>query len=54
MEDNCDEESFEDYVSQLDTDVTILPATAVLGRKRAIGGGMTKRDMLCQYIDARV
>ena len=54
IEDDCDEEAFEEYVSQLDTDVTTLPATAVLGRKRAIGGGMTKRDMLCEHIDAHV
>ena len=54
IEDDCDEEAFDEYVADLDTDVTNLPATAVLGRRRAIGGGMTKRYMLCQYIDGRV
>ena len=33
MEDDCDEESFEDYVSNLDTEVTTLPATSVLGKE---------------------
>ena len=54
LEDDCDEESFVEYVADLDTDVTTLPATAVLGRRRAVGGGLTKRDMLCEYINGRV
>ena len=54
IEDDCDEKAFDQYVADLDTDVTNLRATAVLGCRRAIGGGMTKHDMLCEYINARV
>ena len=54
FEDDCCEESFDEYIANLDTDVNTLPATAILGRRRALGGGMTKRDMLCNYIDSKV
>ena len=54
FEDDCSEDTFDDYISNLDTEVTTMPATAVLGRRRAMGGGLTKRDMLCSYIDSKV
>ena len=46
------EEGFEEFQGQsLDNDVgKNLTAEAYLGRRRANGGGSTKRDLLCQYI----
>ena len=50
MEDDGDDfEEFEGLT--LDMDVgNNLTAEAYLGRKRANGGGITKRDVLCQHI----
>ena len=52
MEDDGDEEEFESIITEsLRTDVTRnKPATAIVGLRRAIGGGNTKRNILCQYI----
>ena len=52
MEDDHDEEGFEMLVSQsLRTDISDdKPAEAVIGRRRALGGGNTKRNILCDYI----
>ena len=50
MEDDGDE--FDEVQGgNLDLDVANnLTAKAYLGRRRANGGGITKRDLLCQYI----
>ena len=50
MEDDGDD--FEEFEGPtLDMDVgNNLTAEAYLGRKRANGGGITKRDVLCQHI----
>ena len=49
MED--DDEDFEDIGIKLDTGVARnITADAYLGRKRASGGGMNKRNILCAYI----
>ena len=46
-----DGDNFEDIGLQLDLGVgTNITADAYLGRKRATGGGVNKRDLLCQYI----
>ena len=49
MED--DDEDFEDIGIKLDTGVARnITTDAYLGRKRASGGGMNKRNILCGYI----
>ena len=49
MED--DDKDFEDIGIRLDNEVTRnITADAYLGRKRASGGGMNKRNLLCAYI----
>ena len=50
MEDDGDE--FDEVQGgNLDLDVANnITAEAYLGRRRANGGGITKRDLLCQYI----
>ena len=49
MED--DDEDFEDIGTKLDTGVACnITADAYLSRKRASGGGMNKRNILCAYI----
>ena len=51
MEDDDDETSFDEIDTKLDTAVCEnVPASAVMGRKRAMGGGSTKREMYCEYI----
>ena len=47
-----DDENFDDFEGEtLDMNVgNNLTADAYLGRKRANGGGITKRDLLCQQI----
>ena len=54
MEDDG-EDGFEEYEgNNLDNDVgRNLTAEAYLGRCRANGGGVTKRDLLCQYISTQ-
>ena len=54
MENDVDEEDFEEAISNLDCHVNRFTAEAELGRRRALGGGNTKREMLCAYIDQRV
>ena len=54
FEDDCDEEIFEDYVSNIDFTVNRFSAKTILGRCRALGGGLTKREMLCTYINSKV
>ena len=46
FEDDCEEDSFEEFISNLDYEVNKFSASSVIGRHRALGGGMTKRDML--------
>ena len=52
MEDDDDEEGFEVLVNQsLRTDISSdKPAEAIIGRRRALGGGNTKRNLLCGQI----
>ena len=46
-----DGEDFEEIGSHLDLDVgQNITAEAYLGRKRATGGGVNERDLLCDYI----
>ena len=54
FEDDCDEENFEDYVSNIDFTVNRFSAETILGRRRALGGGLTKREMLCAYTNSKV
>ena len=54
FEDDCDEENFEDYVSNIDFTVNRFSAETIMGRRRALGGGLTKREMLCAYINSKV
>ena len=47
----ADGDDFKDIGVQLDLGVgSKITADAYLGRKRATGGGVNKRDMLCDYI----
>ena len=53
MEDDDDESSFDNIedAQALATDVcNNIPASAVMGHKRASGGGTTIRDLYCEYI----
>ena len=54
IENDVEEEDFEEVVSSLDCNVNRFSAEAELGRRRAIGGGNNKCEMLCQYINAKV
>ena len=54
MEQDVEEEEFEEAISNLDFNVNRFTAEAELGCRRALGGGNTKREMLCAYIDQRV
>ena len=52
MEDDHDEEGFEMFVNHsLRTDISDnKPAEAIIGQCRALDGGNTKRNILCNYI----
>ena len=54
IENDVEEEDFEQVVSNLDFNVNRFSAEAELGRRRAMGGGNTKCEMLCEYINAKV
>ena len=54
MENDTDEDSFEDVISTLDCDVHPYSAECELGSRCALGGGVTKRDILCDYINSKV
>ena len=54
LENDVDEEECEETISNLDFNVNRFSAEAELGRRRALGGGNTKREMLCNFIDQRV
>ena len=54
MENDVDEEEFEETISNLDFNVNRFSAEAELGCRRALGGGNTKHEMLCAYINGRV
>ena len=54
FEDDYDEENFEDYISNIDFTVNRFSAYTIMGRHRALRGGLTKREMLCTYINSKV
>ena len=54
LENNVDEDDFEEAISNFDFNVNRFSAEAELGHRRALGGGNTKREMLCDYINSKV
>ena len=54
MENDVDEDAFEELISNLDCHVHPFNAESELGRRRASGGGHTKREFLCQYINSKI
>ena len=54
LENDVDEDDFEETISNLDFNVNRFSAEAELGCRRALGGGNTKREMLCDYINSKV
>ena len=54
IENDVDEEEFDEVISSFDCNVNRFTAEAELGRRRALGGGNTKHEMLCAYIDGKV
>ena len=54
LENDVDEDDFEEAISNLDFNVNRFSAEAELGRRRALGGGNMKREMLCDYINSKV
>ena len=54
IENDVDEEEFNEVISSFDCNVNRFTAEAELGRRRALGGGNTKCEMLCAYIDGKV
>ena len=42
FQDDCDGDNFEDYVSNIDFTVNRFSAETILGRQRALGGGLMK------------
>ena len=54
IENDVEEEDFAQVVSNLNFNVNRFSAEAELGHRRAMAGGNTKREMLCEYINAKV
>ena len=54
FENDVDEDGFEETISNLDFNVNRFSAEAELGCRRALGGGNTKCEMLCDYINSKV
>ena len=54
FEDDCDKDDFQEYVSNIDFTVNRFSVETILGRRRALGGGLTKREMLCAFINSKV
>ena len=54
FEDDCDEDNFQDYVLNINFTVNRFSAKTILGRHRALRGGLTKQEMLCAYINSKV
>ena len=54
LENDVDEDDFEEAISNLDLNVNRFSTEAELGHRRALSGGNTKHDMLCDYINSKV